>query len=322
MSTSSPPAKRQRSDSTSITHSATWYKDGSVVLQAHDTQFRVHWSIISQHSSFFRNMQGLPQPPDQPSVEGCPIVELFDDSVVDVDHLLKALYNPISLFQTDLPLPVVAALIRLGRKYDFRELLNIAIGRLAFENPTTIQEFDARVAPNLSTPARIVYYPGILYDMITLARENDIFTVLPCAYYRAILTHDWAAVFGGVPRGDGTSATLSPIDQQTYTVGREKLLYAQFANGNTFGWIRSWNSRVGCTNPGMCNAWRNRICIIFLAAVPRFWGTLHAQRLRASLCTSCVQHAEKSLAAGRIRMWEALPSMFDLPPWSELKNDP
>lgn len=98
------------------------------------------------------------------------------------------------------PLPVVAALIRLGRKYDFRELLRIAISRLAFENPTTILEYDARVAPNLSTPARIVYYPGILYDMITLARENDIFAVLPCAYYRAILTHDWVG-FSSVSPG-------------------------------------------------------------------------------------------------------------------------
>jgi hypothetical protein len=38
-------------------------------------------------------MQELPQPPDQPSVDGCPIVEL-QDTTVDVEHLLNALYNP------------------------------------------------------------------------------------------------------------------------------------------------------------------------------------------------------------------------------------
>lgn len=76
-----------------ITRSDIWYHDGSLVLQAHNIQFRVHWSVLSQHSSFFRDMQGLPQPPDQPSVDGCPILEL-SDTVADIEHLLKALYNP------------------------------------------------------------------------------------------------------------------------------------------------------------------------------------------------------------------------------------
>jgi hypothetical protein len=38
-------------------------------------------------------MQGLPQPVDQDSVDGCPVVEISDDPV-DVEYLLKALYNP------------------------------------------------------------------------------------------------------------------------------------------------------------------------------------------------------------------------------------
>ncbi|KAJ7231873.1 hypothetical protein B0H12DRAFT_996082, partial [Mycena haematopus] len=73
--------------------SETWFDDGNVVLQAGNTQFRVHWGILALHSSVFRGMQGLPQPPDQPGVDGCPIVELPDDSG-DVGYLLKALYIP------------------------------------------------------------------------------------------------------------------------------------------------------------------------------------------------------------------------------------
>jgi hypothetical protein len=37
-------------------------------------------------------MQKLPQPPDQPNADGCPIVELQDE-VADVEHLLRALYS-------------------------------------------------------------------------------------------------------------------------------------------------------------------------------------------------------------------------------------
>ncbi|KAJ7287177.1 hypothetical protein C8J57DRAFT_995026, partial [Mycena rebaudengoi] len=70
--------------------SEIWHTDGSVVLQAQNTQFRVHWSVLSLNSSFFREMQGLPQPPDQPSIDGCIIIQL-SDSVEDVEHLLKAL---------------------------------------------------------------------------------------------------------------------------------------------------------------------------------------------------------------------------------------
>jgi hypothetical protein len=89
----SPPAKRQRTDA-SLTRSKIWYKDGSIVLQAEKTQFRVHWSVLSENSDFFAGLEGLPQPNDRPTVDGCPLVELSDDAVVDVEYLLKALYTP------------------------------------------------------------------------------------------------------------------------------------------------------------------------------------------------------------------------------------
>jgi hypothetical protein len=90
----SPPAKRQRTEDAPITRSDIWFTDGSVVLQAQNTQFRVHWGVLTQNSSFFRDMQALPQGNvEQPTVEGCPLVELHDD-VEDVKHLLTTLYNP------------------------------------------------------------------------------------------------------------------------------------------------------------------------------------------------------------------------------------
>jgi hypothetical protein len=92
------------------------------------------------------------------------------------------------LGQTALPLPAIAALIRLGRKYDFRNLLEAAVSRLTFENPTTLKEYDA-LLPEIGKYAttRIVQYPGVFFDMVSLARENDILSVLPAAYYRLVL---------------------------------------------------------------------------------------------------------------------------------------
>jgi hypothetical protein len=151
-------------------------------------------------------MQGLPQPPDQPSIDGCPIVEL-QDTAVDVEHLLRALYHPFVRptsvataltsvwihrkfqFQPALPFAVVSALIRLGRKYDFRDILESAVERVTFENPKTLEEYDGLILHKKYTSTRIVPYRGILFDMITLARENNIVSALPCAYYRALHTH-------------------------------------------------------------------------------------------------------------------------------------
>jgi hypothetical protein len=93
------------------------------------------------------------------------------------------------LLQKVLPFAVVAALIRLGRKYDFRDLLDTAVERLMFENPTTLEGYDALIIDDDSDThqtTRISEQPGILYDMLTLARENNIESALPCAYYRAI----------------------------------------------------------------------------------------------------------------------------------------
>jgi hypothetical protein len=198
-----------QSEGTSVIRSEIWYEDGSVVLQAQDTQFRVHWGVLAQQSSFFRDIQDLPQPSNQPSVDGCPIVELQEDDSADVEYLLKVLYSSsvnISfcfeahlrltgdvhstlLTQTALPLPAVRALIRLGRKYDFSELLKSAVRRLQYENPTTLAGFEAIIATRPMKPyepTRIVHYPGILLDMLNLARENELLSVLPCAYFRVI----------------------------------------------------------------------------------------------------------------------------------------
>jgi hypothetical protein len=43
-------------------------------------------------------------------------------------------------------------------------------------------------------------------------------------------------------------------------------------------------------------------------------------QLQDSLCDACAALAETAITTGRAKMWENLPSFFDLHPWSELKN--
>ncbi|KAJ7350759.1 hypothetical protein DFH08DRAFT_695625 [Mycena albidolilacea] len=304
----------------SVTRSNIWYEDGSIILQARGTQFRVYWGVLAQQSSFFRDMQSLPQPPDQPSVDGCPVIELHDD-VADVEYLLKALFVSTFIAQAALPLPAIGALVRLGRKYDFRNLLDSAVARLAFENPTTIEKLDALVIngkPFPHVPTRIVRHKALFLDIITLARENDIPFVLPCAYYR-VLWH-YTPLFDGVPRGDGTRAFLAPVDLRRCILARDELLKARFHKGYSYGWLKEWEYDSDCAHPARCIEARNALLHCYID-FSRLWILEKYGQDQNLLCPACYDHAAESTLAGRKKLWEDLPKFFDLPPWSELKND-
>ncbi|KAJ6542621.1 hypothetical protein B0H19DRAFT_1267860 [Mycena capillaripes] len=232
-SSDAPPVKRRRLDSEGadqedITRSDIWHDDGSVVLQAETTQFRVHWGVLSLHSTFFRDMRDLPQPADQPSLEECPAIELHD-SAADVKHLLHALYNQLIFSEeTTLPLPFIAAIVRMGRKYDFKNLLAAAVQRLTHENPQTLEEYE-RTTVLLEnrigySATQIVPNSGLIFDMVTLARENDFLAALPCAYFRLIRRCNDKTILDGIPQNHGPPITLSSLDQRLCIIGSKKLI--------------------------------------------------------------------------------------------------
>ncbi len=77
-------------------HGDLWFADGSVILATKDVEFRVHMSLLTRHSVFFRDMFSLPQPTalngGSSFIEGCPVVRLHDSSE-DLTNLLLALYD-------------------------------------------------------------------------------------------------------------------------------------------------------------------------------------------------------------------------------------
>ncbi|KAF8216802.1 hypothetical protein K438DRAFT_1925832 [Mycena galopus ATCC 62051] len=310
---STPPAKRKRTENAPLKRSKTWFSDGNVVLQAADTQFRVHWGVLAMHSSIFCDMQGLPQPPDQPRIDGCPVVELFDDPV-DVEHLLKALYIPAFHCQNTLPLSVVAALIRLGRKYDFKYLFDSAVARLTSAYPASLDKDEG-------LPLGIKFYPAVDFDIVTLASENNILAALPRAYYEVVKKSTLSMLFNGIPRQDGTRAHLSSLDLRRCVVARERFSKRQFQSGYTFGWARQWEFD-DCTDLVDCRIAREAVVIVFSDAEEIMLdesfgpidGLLH-------FCDTCIGHLSECMAAGRKKFWNELPEIFDLPPWNELKND-
>jgi hypothetical protein len=77
-----------------------YFPDGNIVLDVVEDdrvmRFRVHKSLLSRHSDFFRDMFDIPQPPQNPSglVDGCSVISLTGDSIDDWKILFNALYDP------------------------------------------------------------------------------------------------------------------------------------------------------------------------------------------------------------------------------------
>ena len=69
-----------------------WYSDGSIVLQAETTVFRVYSGILSQYSPVFRGLFTVPQPESPEQYDGCPLVKL-PDAERDIRYFLEAIHD-------------------------------------------------------------------------------------------------------------------------------------------------------------------------------------------------------------------------------------
>lgn len=90
----SPPRKRARPDTEVTKDEEFWYEDGTIILIAHNVEFRVYKGPLIRHSPVFYDMFSFPQPATEPS-EGsrsgavdCPTVHLFD-SPHELRHVLR-----------------------------------------------------------------------------------------------------------------------------------------------------------------------------------------------------------------------------------------
>lgn len=71
-----------------------WFQDGSVVLCADDTLFRVYSGILAQASPVFEDMFACPQPAleEDEMYDGCPLVQM-PDSAQDLKPFLRAVHD-------------------------------------------------------------------------------------------------------------------------------------------------------------------------------------------------------------------------------------
>ncbi|KZP03563.1 hypothetical protein FIBSPDRAFT_844848, partial [Athelia psychrophila] len=148
---SQPPAKRPRSDPDEgaappecIRSSTLWFEDGSIVLEAERVRFKVYKGILAANSAIFRDMFALAHAQEGELVDGCPVLRLGDKSQ-DLAHVLEALHDSRRWhedndFENKMPMPlaVLEAFLRIGRKYEIDHIRTQAIKRLATAFPSDL----------------------------------------------------------------------------------------------------------------------------------------------------------------------------------------
>jgi hypothetical protein len=189
-------------------HPDLWFCDGSIILRAEDTLFRVHKSQLARHSPFFRDLFSLPQPSadnttSSPTVvangnaplqidttneiEGCPVLRLYD-TAEDVENLLMALYDGPNFGKNDpADFRMVSGILRLSTKYLVDSLRTKALVHLSRAWPTSLKGWDAREdlarADEMQSGLGMSnIYPSPA-DVIILAREINAPSLLPSAFY-------------------------------------------------------------------------------------------------------------------------------------------
>lgn len=254
----------------------------------------------------------MPQPAAEAGIEGCPIVHL-SDTAEDIHHILTALYDKGHNMRQALPFPVIAALLRLGKKYEFDHLRDVALLRLTSEFPTQLEEWDT--LPDRFT--HIVDRKGLLFDVISLAIECGVQSILPTAYFLA--ADNVVLILSGQERDDGTIAQLPPVAQKACLLGREKLIIA--LADDTYEWLNGEKICEDCESTSC-----EKACLKMIQNIwrPRPDPTIALKKWLdvevVGLCYLCLPEAEEIHEAGRYNLWYKLPSLFDLPSWSGLTN--
>ncbi|PFH48118.1 hypothetical protein AMATHDRAFT_150595 [Amanita thiersii Skay4041] len=289
-----------------------WFEDGSVVIIVGGQCFRVHQSILSRHSEVFNAMFSIPQPRYQEMLDGCPLVRLSDE-LSDFVDLLRVLYQPFYFDKlsedADLNtlITFISGILRMSTKYMMRIIRQKCISVLQSKFPSTIEGCDTLLA------SKYLYPPEAIVRAIPLARESIVPEILPWAYY--ISTH--------IPTDELLNdASLSWRDKALCLAGKERLWEAQKTLTHAF--VLTFERAPGCVS--MCNQ------VFQFATERQSWKGLEMMRKSPhplemytdwgsmKTCARCRESMERQHKAGREKLWELLPGMFELGSWKELQD--
>ncbi|KAJ7612159.1 hypothetical protein FB45DRAFT_939988 [Roridomyces roridus] len=317
-----------------------WFKDGNIVLQAGNTQFRVYEGILAARSPVFRDMLSSPQPPgDSEIVEGCPLVRLHDDPA-EATVFLKAIFDLeyFRPFPAQTQYDIIRGCLRLSNKYGVDQLRVRALVHLSSRYRTNLADLDGADFYNSDSPnyknrnvCDIISWPIpgpqtlVFYiSVIQLAQDVEAPWILPYAFYSL------SAWLDGNPEGlisnsDKSEVNLSPEDLKRCLAGQHLQCRA-----STTDIIAAFGSPpfeiAGCTSVSECRKLRLVAIYILQRTISDFpsiplymWNDNDWNRLR-DMCPGCLAFMKDQHQAARQTIWNKLPEIYRLPKWEELEK--
>jgi hypothetical protein len=223
-------------------------------------------------------------------------------------------------------LAVLAAVLRLGTKYGVPYLRKISVNRLVQLFPYTYEAYDQR--PDEWPYDNCTWQQGAIV-VAALARECNILAVLPCCLW--VLTPDFADEIASYsPGSDDVTCTLEDGKVHALDVDTFGLLVSSGwrLSGLRQGLIYKALTSIIC--PGAsCRSDETKAIlddqllrqadrevdayILLLEFLPDHWW-----RDEFKICDVCSEAAAEIWELGRASMWEQLPQLYDMPPWTEL----
>ncbi|KAJ7052905.1 hypothetical protein C8F01DRAFT_997400, partial [Mycena amicta] len=287
-----------------------WFDDGSLVVEAESTQFRVFRGALEYHAPGIKELLDDPQR-DALQVDGTPVL-VPSDSAADLEHVLRKLFYHSYPDSEPLQLEVILAFARIGKKYGMDMLFNNAVTRLTAVFPATLDAWmdagqrRARAAVSCNTNSWVRYECAVA--TLILARKLDIQRLLP----QIFLYFSYPNKFGLLL--SESAAAVADKDKATILAGFQRRLRAH--RNVLFDWLeedpacflQGEECRVRRLEIGM-TIWRPDEAGASLAWKKR-WGE--------GLCRTCQEAAKTSHELGAKAMWDGIPAMFNLPPWEEL----
>ncbi|KAJ6535751.1 hypothetical protein B0H19DRAFT_1184114 [Mycena capillaripes] len=294
-----------------------WFEDGTLILGAGNSLFRVYGGLLAKRSPVFHDMLGIPQPEFAEVVDGCPVVYLPDNER-DLNCFLSALfdYEFFGAVPAKTTSDIVAWILRLSTKYEVTSLRKRALEHLASAFPFTPAEFPG--SPSWDIPAQE------WIRVVLFAREMAIDWILPVAFYRMVEKSTPAQLLNGIDV-DGVHMELTSADKLTSI--EQLLAISKFGCAEVTYCF--WDHLL---NPVCWNSSSQAICFkgklesrkkveerrtqnIFPLDLwmPVDWDTLRG----CGPCKSAMRTAHQNALSA---FWNGLPPRFGLAGWDVLKE--
>ncbi|KAJ7617965.1 hypothetical protein FB45DRAFT_840759 [Roridomyces roridus] len=284
-----------------VRSSELWFDDGTVILQAENTLFRAYRGVLAAQSPVFKDTFSIPQPKEQETVDGCPLLQVHD-SARDFEMFLSALHDAGYFAHHPVDgLDTVTRFLRLSTKYDVEHLRARMVSILDAIYPSSLTEWLVR-----SPPAGYAELDGDHFLALNLATEYQILPPLPGIYLEC------------------STSPIPDIFASEIDLNAKEMCVAA-AEGFSDNWARkivqgmlSLSDKRLCKTPNECD--RERLSLVLHNGIPKF-AELFDCSWRwddSELCVQCKATAKKEYDAAVKKLWVVLPSLFALPKWELL----